>query len=115
MKVAASHLAPPPASHRAGRLDLRPLLDWLREDGLVSATDAEATAKRFAVGMSKQHPLVRLAGADLVRQGSDKVLDVEALTEWLATRSALRSKLASRPNRFTVITPPSASRRWQSL
>jgi len=89
MKVAASHLAPPPASHRAGRLDLRPLLDWLREDGLVSATDAEATAKRFAVGMSKQHPLVRLAGADLVRQGSDKVLDVEALTEWLATRCGL--------------------------
>ena len=31
-----------------------------------------------------------------------------------AMRRALRSKLASRPNRLTVITPSSASTRWQS-
>ena len=32
----------------------------------------------------------------------------------VAKRADLRSKLASRPNRFTLITPPSASSRWQS-
>jgi general secretion pathway protein E len=89
MKVAASHLAPPPATPRAGRLDWRPLLDWLREDGLISASDADGTAKRFAGGQSKQHPLVRLAAADLIRQGGNKPLDVEALTEWLAKRCGL--------------------------
>ena len=74
---------------RAGRLDWRPLLDWLRADGLISAADADSTARRFAGGHSKQHPLVRLAAADLVREGSTKLLDVEALTEWLAARCKL--------------------------
>ena len=55
---------------RSGRLDWRPLLDWLREDGLISATDADSTARRFAGGHSKQHPLVRLAAADLIREGT---------------------------------------------
>jgi len=90
MKVAASPLAPvPPKTMRTGRLELRPLIDGLREDGLISAGDAEATAKRFAVGHSKQHPLVRLAAAELLRQGTDKPLDVESLTEWLALRCGL--------------------------
>jgi general secretion pathway protein E len=90
MKVAASPLSPAPAkTMRVGRLELRPLIDGLREDGLISASDADATAKRFAVGHSKQHPLVRLAAAELLRQGSDKLLDVESLTEWLATRCGM--------------------------
>jgi general secretion pathway protein E len=74
---------------RHGRLDWRPLLDWLRDDGLISSADADSTARRFAGGHSKQHPLVRLAAADLVRQGSAKPLDVEALTEWLAARCGM--------------------------
>ena len=90
MKVAASPLAPAPVkTMRVGRLELRPLIDGLREDGLISPSDADATAKRFAVGHSKQHPLVRLAAAELVRQGTEKLLDVEALTEWLAARCGL--------------------------
>lgn len=93
MKTASSAPAAParPARTpaRAGRLDWRPLLDWLREDGLISAADADSTARRFAGGHSKQHPLVRLAAVDLMRQGSTKVLDVEALTEWLAGRCGL--------------------------
>ena len=90
MKVAASHPAsPPPAPSRVGRLDLRAMIDWLRDDGLISASEAETTVKRFAVGQSKQHPLVRLAAAELVRQGTTKVLDVEALTEWIAKRCGL--------------------------
>jgi len=74
---------------RAGRLEWRPLLDALLEDGVISAADAESTGKRFAGGHSKQHPLVRLAAADLKREGSDKLLDVEALSEWLAGRCGL--------------------------
>jgi len=74
---------------RAGRLDWRPLLDALLEDGVISAADAESTGKRFAGGHSKQHPLVRLAAADLIRAGTDKPLDVEALSEWLAGRCGL--------------------------
>ena len=74
---------------RAGRLEWRPLLDALLEDGVISAADAESTGKRFAGGHSKQHPLVRLAAADLKREGSDQPLDVEALSEWLAGRCGL--------------------------
>jgi general secretion pathway protein E len=89
MKSAATAPAASAPPARAGRLDWRPLLDWLRHDGVISAADAESTARRFAGGHSKQHPLVRLAAADLVRQGSGKPLDVEALTEWLAARCGL--------------------------
>ena len=88
MKPAASATAAPKPV-RQGRLEWRPLLDWLREDGLITAADADNTARRFAGGQSKQHPLVRLAAADLVRAGTAKSLDVEALTEWLAARCGL--------------------------
>ena len=76
-------------STHAGKLDWRALLDWLREDGLVSDDDAKRTAGRFNAGPSAQHPLVRLGGAGLQRKGSTKPLDAEALTEWLATRVRL--------------------------
>jgi len=87
MKTAA--VPAPRTPVRSGRLDWRPLLDWLRDDGLISAADADSTARRFAGGHSKQHPLVRLAAADLLRVGTIKPLDVEALTEWLAGRCGL--------------------------
>ncbi|MEO7010318.1 MAG: ATPase, T2SS/T4P/T4SS family, partial [Caldimonas sp.] len=62
------------------------LVDWLREDGVISAEDAERTNRRFAGTNSSQHPLVRLASAGLVRLPGTKILDVEDLTEWLARR-----------------------------
>ena len=77
----------------AGRLDWRALLQWLRDDEVISAMDADHTGRRFAAGHSAQHPLVRLAGANLTRMdagtGSGKVLDIEALTQWLAARCDL--------------------------
>jgi general secretion pathway protein E len=76
------------ATH-SGRLDWRPLLAWLRADGFISDEDAKRTAGRFNAGASAQHPLVRLAGAGLVRKGTSKPLDTEALTEWLAGRVRL--------------------------
>ena len=77
-----------PPSH-AGKLDARTLLQWLRDDGLIGAEDADQTARRFAGGQSAQHPLVRIASVNLARLGTGKALDVEALTEWLAGRCGL--------------------------
>jgi general secretion pathway protein E len=69
-----------------GRLEWRTLLHWLRDDGVISADDAERVKKRFGAGDSSLHPLVRLGGASLVHAGSGKALGAEALTEWLAKR-----------------------------
>ncbi len=72
-----------------GRLDWRVLLKWLRDDKVISPDDAEVTRKRFSGADSAQHPLVRLGAAGLTRMGSGKILDAEALTEWLAGRCGL--------------------------
>ncbi len=72
-----------------GRLDWRTLLDWLQEDGWIGADDSARVARRFGAGSSSLHALVRLGSAGLQRQGSGKVLDTEALTEWLAGRAQL--------------------------
>jgi general secretion pathway protein E len=69
---------------KPGRLEWRQLIDWLREDGVISADDAERTIRRFAGTQSNQHPLVRLASAAMLRLPGTKVLDVEELTQWLA-------------------------------
>ena len=86
MKAAATAPASP---RHTGKLDWRVLLQWLRADHLITADDADQTARRFAGGHSAQHPLVRLASMNLVRKGTTRPLDVEALTEWLAGRCAL--------------------------
>ncbi|ODU96737.1 MAG: type II secretion system protein E [Rubrivivax sp. SCN 70-15] len=79
----------PPSVRPLGRLDWRWLLDGLREDGWISAEDAERVKSRFGAGASSLHALVRLGGAGLARKGSGKALDTEALTEWLAGRARL--------------------------
>ena len=78
-------VSPPPS----GRLEWRWLLDALRADGLVSADDAERVTRRFGAGDTRLHPLVRMGGAGLLRAGSQRPLDTEALTEWLAARCGL--------------------------
>jgi general secretion pathway protein E len=79
--------AAPPAAR--GRLEWPLLLQWLQQDGWITAADAERVAARFRAGASSLHALVRLGGAGLVRQGSGRALDTEALTEWLAGRCQL--------------------------
>ncbi|MBX3637345.1 MAG: Flp pilus assembly complex ATPase component TadA [Rubrivivax sp.] len=93
-KTAAASLAPPaaapaPTAAARGRLDWPLLLQWLQQDGWIAAEDAERVAARFRAGASSLHALVRLGGAGLVRQGSGRALDTEALTEWLAGRCGL--------------------------
>ena len=72
-----------------GRLDWRPLLQWLRQDGLIGAEDASLIGARFGAGASSQHPLIRLGGANLTDARNGRALDTEALTEWLAGRVGL--------------------------
>jgi general secretion pathway protein E len=91
MKIASTPIAPPKPAAGAyqGRLEWQHLLQWLREDGVVAPADAERTRQRFGAGSSAQHPLVRLGGAGLVNAKTGRVLDTEALTEWLAGRAGL--------------------------
>jgi general secretion pathway protein E len=94
MKVSATSRTPVPAAAKpapqfVGKLDWKPLLKWLRDDEIISAEDADLTARRFGGGESVQHPLVRLAAMNVLRKGTDKPLDVEQLSEWLATRCGL--------------------------
>ena len=80
----SSSAAPP-----KGRLAWRELLDWLREDGLIGADDAQRVVQRFGAGASELHALVRLGRAGLVRADNGQALDTEALTGWLATRAGM--------------------------
>ena len=91
----SSTMNPPPsaaatnsASHK-GRLEWPVLLGWLRADGWVSSEDAEQVGARFRAGPSSLHALVRLGAAGLSHAKSGKLLDTEALTEWLASRCGL--------------------------
>jgi general secretion pathway protein E len=81
--------APLPLPPVRGRLDWKPLLAWMLQDGLISADDEARTRKRFGAGDSAQHALVRLAAAGLTDLRSRQPLDVELLTQWLAGRARL--------------------------
>ncbi|MCW5670434.1 MAG: Flp pilus assembly complex ATPase component TadA [Hydrogenophaga sp.] len=72
-----------------GPLDWRSLVGWLREDGVISAEEAERTITRCASAHSSQHPLQRLAVVGMARMADQHVLDVEMLAQWLAKRSGL--------------------------
>ena len=80
---------PPPQKTFDGPLDWRTLVGWLREDGVISAEEAERTTTRCASAHSSQHPLQRLAVVGMSRAADRHVLDLEMLTQWLATRSGL--------------------------
>ncbi len=82
---------PRPAERSAleGPLDWRRLVEWLSEDGVISAEEARRTIARCAQAESAQHPLVRLAAVAMTRAGDGKPLDIEALTQYLAGRAGL--------------------------
>ena len=80
--------ATPAAAPR--RLDWRELLEWLRDDRVISAEEAERTRaplrRRRQRAASAGAARRRRPGA---RAPSGKPLDIEALTEWLAKRCDL--------------------------
>ncbi|WP_439586358.1 GspE/PulE family protein [Hydrogenophaga sp.] len=82
-------LQKPNPAHIEGPLDWRRLVEWLREDGVISTEEAERTIARCASAHSSQHPLQRLSVVGMSRAADRHVLDVEELTQWLATRSGL--------------------------
>jgi len=80
-----------PARHSlpVGRLDWHVLLGWLQADGWIGTDDVARVERRYGAGSSSLHALVRLGGAGLVRLGTQRALDAQALTEWLAARAGL--------------------------
>ena len=79
---------PPAATRRHLPLEWRELVEWMRQDGLITEAEAHRTVARCSQGESAQHPLLRLASVGIA--GSDgRSLDVEALTRWLAGRTGL--------------------------
>ena len=67
-----------------GPLSWRPIVDWLRADGVITAEEAQRTIARCSLAESAQHPLLRLATVSMRRAADHKALDVELLTQWLA-------------------------------
>jgi len=72
-----------------GPVEWRQLVTWLLQDGVISSEEAQRTVARCSMAESVQHPMVRLAGVSMRRAADNKVLDIELLTQWLATRAGL--------------------------
>ena len=72
-----------------GPLDWRMLVQWLQDDGVITAQEAERTVTRCSSAESVQLPLVRLANVGVVSAQSGRPLDIETLTQYLAQRSGL--------------------------
>ena len=75
----------PVAAQGRGPLNWRVLVDWLREDGVISADEAARTVTRCDSAHSRLHPLERLAAVGVTRTDGT-LLDIQALTQWLAAR-----------------------------
>ena len=72
-----------------GPVHWRLLLQWLREDAVISAAEAARVHARCAQAESAQHALVRLAAVGITRAADGAAMDVEALTRYLAERAGL--------------------------
>ncbi len=85
MNTVTSKPLPAAAAHQ-GPIDWRRLVEWARDDGLITPEEAQRTIARCAQAESVQHPLVRLASVSMRRASDGKALDIETLTQWLAAR-----------------------------
>ena len=72
-----------------GPIDWRSMVEWLKEDGVISADEARRTVARCSQAESVQHPLVRLAAVAMERASDRKHLDIETLTQYLAARAGM--------------------------
>jgi len=80
---------PPASKPHTGPLDWRRLVEWLGEDGIISAADAQRTIARCAQVQSAQQPIARLANMGMTRLSDGRPLDVEAISQYLAGRAGL--------------------------
>jgi len=85
----SSRPKPAPAPTAPGPLDWRRLVEWLREDGVITDEEAQRTIARCSQAESAQHPLVRLAAVAMSRASDGKPLDIETLTQYVAGRVGL--------------------------
>ncbi|WP_411879432.1 GspE/PulE family protein [Polaromonas sp. YR568] len=83
------HRDPHPKKGHAGPLDWRTLVEWLSEDGVISANEAQRTIARCSQVQSAQPPLIRLASVGMTRLEDGKPLDMETIAQWLAGRAHL--------------------------
>ena len=65
------------------------MVEWLHADGVIAEDEARRTIARCSQAESAQHPLVRLASVSMRRASDGKPLDIEILTQWLASRAGL--------------------------
>ncbi len=77
------------ATVHVGPVHWRLLVQWLGEDGVISAEEVQRTIARCSQAESAQPALVRLASVAMLRAADGKPLDVEMLTQWLAGRAGL--------------------------
>ena len=75
-----------------GPLDWRTLVEWLSEDGVISAAEAQRTISRCSQVQSAQPPLMRLANVGMTRVADGKPLDIETMMEENLRRALLLSR-----------------------
>jgi general secretion pathway protein E len=84
--MAAAEPKDPPKGAES-RLSIPELLDWLVEDKMISAEDAEKMKKERRYYRGTQHPLTVIADQKLAGlQPPHRALALEPLTEWFAKR-----------------------------
>ena len=72
-----------------GPVHWRHLVEWLRDDGVITPAEAERTIARCSQAESAQPAQVRLAAVGVARASDGAPMDVEELTQHLARRAGL--------------------------
>lgn len=65
------------------------VVQWLVEEQVIDAAEAERVHARCATAQSSQHPLVRLASVGVTRSADGLPLDVEMMTALVAQKAGL--------------------------
>jgi general secretion pathway protein E len=82
-----------PSTHKPrfqGPVQWRQLVEWLRDDAVITRAEAERTIARCSQAESAQPALVRLAAVGIARARDNQPMDVEELTQYLAGRAGLQ-------------------------
>jgi len=67
-----------------GALEWHRLVQWMADDQVITAAEAERTMARCSAAHSSQPPLQRLSTVGMARASDGAVLTLDQLTEWLA-------------------------------